>query len=51
MAMGLSSRKGKQGKGKKKKGYTVEYDPDRDTDIVRRKHKGEDDLGRLVNSR
>lgn len=43
MAMGMPSKRGKQGKGKKKKGYTVEYDPDRDTDIVRRKHKGEDD--------
>lgn len=28
---------------KKKRGYTVEYDPDLDEDIVRYKHKGDDD--------
>ncbi len=34
---------GKKSKGKKKKGYTVEYDPDKDTQYVRYKHKNEDD--------
>ena len=29
-------------KGKKKKGYTVEYDPDRDSTVVRYKHKNDD---------
>lgn len=33
----------KKGKGKKKKGYTVEYDPDKEEDIVRYKHKKDDD--------
>ncbi len=32
-------------KGKKKKGYTVEYDPDKDSTVVRYKHKKEDDWG------
>ncbi|MGB4595781.1 MAG: transcription termination factor NusA [Anaerolineaceae bacterium] len=42
LAMG-ADKKGKTGKGKKKKTYTVEYDPDRDADIILRKHKGDDD--------
>ena len=42
MAMGLPSRRANKAR-ERKEGYTVEYDPDRDTDIVRRKHKGEDD--------
>ncbi|MFZ3070234.1 MAG: transcription termination factor NusA [Anaerolineaceae bacterium] len=33
---------GKKSKGKKKKGYTVEYDPDKDTSVVHYKHKKED---------
>ena len=34
----------KKKKGKKRRGYTVEYDPDQDTDVVRYTHrKGEDD--------
>jgi N utilization substance protein A len=41
LAMGVA--KGKAGKGKKKKSFAVEYDPDRDADIVLRKHKGDDD--------
>lgn len=41
-SMGMPDKKGKQGKGKKKKSYAVEYDPDRDTDIILRKHKGDD---------
>jgi hypothetical protein len=32
----------KKGKGKKKKGYTVEYDPDKEESIVRYKHKKDD---------
>lgn len=32
----------KKKKGKKKKGYTVEYDPDIDQTTVKRKHKNED---------
>ena len=37
--LGLSKKK----KGKKRRGYTVEYDPDQDTDVVRYTHrKGED---------
>ena len=32
----------KKGKGKKKKGYTVEYDPEKDESIVRYKHKKDD---------
>lgn len=43
LAMGGADKKGKQGKGKKKKTFAVEYDPDRDADIVLRKHKGDDD--------
>ncbi|MEA4812898.1 MAG: transcription termination factor NusA [Anaerolineaceae bacterium] len=38
----LSDKDGKK-KSKKKKGYTVEYDPDLGEDIVRRTHKGEND--------
>ncbi|MFZ3151692.1 MAG: transcription termination factor NusA [Anaerolineaceae bacterium] len=34
---------GKKAKGKKKKGYTVEYDPDKDASFVRYKHKNEDE--------
>jgi hypothetical protein len=34
---------GKKAKGKKKKGYTVEYDPDKDASIIRYKHKNEDE--------
>ena len=34
-------KQGKKGKGKKKKGYTVEYDPEKDESIVRYKHKNE----------
>jgi N utilization substance protein A len=30
-------------KGKKRKGYTVEYDPDRDATFVRHKHRNDDD--------
>ena len=34
----------KRKKGKKRRGYTVEYDPDQDTDVVRYTHrKSEDD--------
>lgn len=33
----------KKKKGKKKKGYTVEYDPDRDESFVKRKHRSGDD--------
>ena len=33
----------KKGKGKKKKGYTVEYDPDKEEEIVRYKHKKDGD--------
>jgi len=33
----------KKKKGKKRKGYTVEYDPDRDATIVRHKHRNDDD--------
>ena len=34
----------KKKKGKKRRGFTVEYDPDQDTDVVRYSHrKGEDD--------
>lgn len=41
--IGLASEKKK--KGKKRKGYTVEYDPDNDSTIVRRKHRNDDDWG------
>jgi len=34
-------KQGKKGKGKKKKSYTVEYDPEKDESIVRYKHKNE----------
>jgi len=34
---------GKKKKGKKRKGYTVEYDPDRDATYVRHKHRNDDD--------
>lgn len=30
-------------KGKKRRGYTVEYDPDQDTDVVRYKHRKSDE--------
>ena len=40
-AFSAGARKGKKA-AKKKKGYTVEYDPDKDTDIVRR-HGRDDD--------
>ncbi len=43
LAMGAADKKAKAGKGKKKKSFTVEYDPDRDADIILRKHKGDDD--------
>ena len=33
---------GKKKKSKKKKGYTVEYDPDKDSTLVRYKHKNDD---------
>ena len=33
----------KKKKGKKRKGYTVEYDPDRDATYVRHKHRNDDD--------
>ena len=34
----------KKKKGKKRRGFTVEYDPDKDTDVVRYTHrKGEDE--------
>ena len=33
----------KKKKGKKRKGYTVEYDPDRDATFVRHKHRNDDD--------
>jgi len=36
---------GKKKKGKKRKGYTVEYDPDRDATFVRHKHRNDDDWG------
>lgn len=36
-------KQGKKGKGKKKKGYTVEYDPEKDESIVRYKHKKDGD--------
>ena len=42
LAMG-ADKKGKTGKGKKKKSFTVEYDPDRDADVILRKHKGDAD--------
>jgi N utilization substance protein A len=35
----------KKKKSKKRKGYTVEYDPDRDATYVTRKHRNEDDWG------
>ncbi len=35
----------KKKKGKKRKGYTVEYDPDRDATFVRHKHRNDDDWG------
>ncbi len=35
----------KKKKSKKRKGYTVEYDPDRDTTYVKRKHRNDDDWG------
>ncbi len=35
-------RTGKKSKGKKKKGHTVEYDPDKDESFVRYKHRKED---------
>jgi len=35
----------KKKKGKKRKGYTVEYDPDNDATIVRRTHRNEDNWG------
>jgi len=38
----LSGKDGKK-KAKKKKGYTVEYDPDLGEDVVRHTHKGESD--------
>jgi hypothetical protein len=38
----IGSRGGKKAKGKKKKGYTVEYDPDKDESFVRYKHRKED---------
>ncbi len=40
-AFSTPSRKGKKA-SKKKKGYTVEYDPDSDTDIVRRHRRDSD---------
>ena len=33
----------KRKKGKKRRGYTVEYDPDQDTDVVRYTHRKSDD--------
>jgi len=33
----------KKKKGKKRRGVLIEYDPDQDTDVVRRHHKDEDD--------
>ncbi len=30
-------------KGKKRRGYTVEYDPDQDTDVVRYTHRKSDE--------
>ncbi len=30
-------------KGKKRRGYTVAYDPDQDTDVVRYKHRKSDE--------
>ncbi len=33
----------KKKKGKKRKGYTVEYDPDRDATYVRHKHRNDDE--------
>lgn len=42
-ANGLPADKKK--KGKKRKGYLVEYDPDSDATIVRRKHRNDDDWG------
>jgi len=35
----------KKKKSKKRKGYTVEYDPDRDATYVKRTHRNEDDWG------
>jgi len=35
-------RTGKKSKGKKKKGHTVEYDPDKDESFVRYKHRKDD---------
>ena len=35
----------KKKKGKKRKGYTVEYDPDRDATYVRHKHRNDDEWG------
>jgi len=35
----------KKKKGKKRKGYTVEYDPDRDATYVKHKHRNDDDWG------
>lgn len=39
---GVDLKQDKKGKGKKKKGYTVEYDPDKEESIVRYKHKKDD---------
>ena len=33
----------KKKKGKKRRGYTVEYDPDQDTDVVRYTHRNDED--------
>jgi N utilization substance protein A len=38
----MSQQQSKKSKGKKKKGYTVEYDPDKDESIVRYKHRKDD---------
>ena len=35
----------KKKKGKKRKGYTVEYDPDRDATYIRHKHRNDDEWG------
>ena len=35
-------RTGNKSKGKKKKGHTVEYDPDKDESFVRYKHRKDD---------
>ena len=42
---GFNSLLEKQKKGKKRKGYTVEYDPDRDATYVRHKHRNDDEWG------